>query len=98
MSKKRESLSRERDRLHAPAVAEIQKLQADVDEARMCVEVATGEAQRSSGIALGEFAKIMGNEQQGAPWLRRDGDRVLDPHQRVLAIDLGLSLGQKRAA
>src|SRR4029077_6504326 len=35
-AKSNESLS------HAPAVAEIAKFKADVDEARMCVEVATG--------------------------------------------------------
>ena len=43
----------------------------------MCVNVATGEAQRASGVPLDQFAKIMGNEKQGAPWLKRDGDRVL---------------------
>jgi hypothetical protein len=66
-----------REKLHGPAVAEIAELQADVDEARMCLEVATGEAQRASGIALDQFAKIIGNEKQGAPWLKRDGDRIV---------------------
>ena len=43
----------------------------------MCITVATGEAQRASGVPAPEFSKIIGNQQQGAPWLRKDGDRVL---------------------
>jgi hypothetical protein len=69
--------SRQRERLHAPAVAEIQRLQVDVDEARMCIAVATGEAQRASGVPLAEFSRIIGNQQQGAPWLKHDGDGVV---------------------
>jgi hypothetical protein len=66
-----------REKLHGPAVAEIAKLQADVDEASMCIKVATGDMQRESGIAADQFSKIIGNQNQGAAWLRRDGDHIL---------------------
>jgi len=70
-------MNKVREKLHGPAVAEIAKLQDDIDGARMCVTIATNEMKRESGIDGGEFSKIIGNQNQGAPWLRRDGDRII---------------------
>jgi hypothetical protein len=70
-------INRTREAMHPDEVAAIEELQADLEEVRMCISVATGDMQRDSGIAEDRFAKLMGRDKTGSPWLVRDGDRVL---------------------
>lgn len=85
-------LNIQREKLHGQAVAEIKETQSDVDEARACIEVATGDIQRNSGIEEREFSKIVGNEKQGAKWLKRDGD------DRIVVIVPGESIANLATA
>jgi len=66
-----------RERIHGPEMAEISEIEADIDEARMVVKVATNDLREASGLPENLFSAIVSNSGQGAVWLKRSGDQVV---------------------
>jgi hypothetical protein len=66
-----------RERVHGPEMALIRQTEADVEEARMVVKVATNDLKEATGLDDNLFFSIVSNTRAGAPWLKRDGEKVV---------------------